>query len=35
MEKLFAYVTDVENFAKNQPPEMAFEVLRKDEGPRE
>ncbi|MCP8321851.1 MAG: SRPBCC family protein [archaeon] len=33
VEKVFAYVIDVENFIKNQPPEMTSEVLRKDEGP--
>lgn len=33
LEKVFTYVTDVENFVKDQPPEMEFQILRKDEGP--
>lgn len=28
MENVFAYVTDVENVAKNQPPEIARETQR-------
>ena len=33
VEKVFAYVIDHENFVNNQPPDMEFKLLRKDDGP--
>ena len=33
VEKVFAFVTDFDNFIKTQPPEMEMEVLSRDEGP--
>lgn len=33
VEKVFAFVTNVDNFGKTQPPEMEMEVLSRDEGP--
>lgn len=33
VEKVFAFVTDLDNFIKTQPPEMEMEVLSRDEGP--
>jgi len=33
VEKVFAFVTDIDNFAKTQPPEMETEILSRDEGP--
>jgi len=32
VEKVFAFVTDLDNFLKTQPPEMEMEVLSRDEG---
>ena len=33
VEKVFAFVSDLDNFIKAQPPEMKMEVLSRDEGP--
>jgi len=33
VEKVFAFVTDLDNFMKTQPPEMEMKVLSRDEGP--
>lgn len=33
VEKVFAFVIDVENFAKTGPPETEMEILSHDEGP--
>ena len=33
VEKVFAFVTDLDNFLKTQPPEMEMEILSRDEGP--
>jgi carbon monoxide dehydrogenase subunit G len=33
VEKVWAFVIDIENFAKTNPPEVEMEVLSKDEGP--
>lgn len=33
VEKVFAFVTDLDNFVKTNPPEMEMKVLSRDEGP--
>lgn len=33
VEKVFAFLTDFDNFVKLQPPEMEMEILSRDEGP--
>jgi len=33
VEKVFSFVTDVDNFVKTQPPEVEMTVLSRDKGP--